>query len=233
MRQSDLNRPCKYLGWAFGLVALMLAGCGSHSEPSHQTAREKTPPAPASAQPSFSDLADAMDCLADELTAPQQSFHYSFKRSEGGWTHQVEADFTPDSVEGRSTHTEITTGKPGVTNDVNAKRADAEQWNAAVRPIAIISHNFGMKDMYGVRKEGGESMNGYDTTKYSFNSAYMSVADQAAYARIIGAKDYGFMGNAWVSNDRKCMVKFDSTFHENALNGNTVDDHIEVSFTKR
>ena len=214
---------------ATGLALLAVSACKF----SPRTSRaDDAKPAAAPAQNSAGPGID-LNCVPDRLQNPPEAFHYSYKWNGERFLDQ-EVDVTPQTIDGS-----IRSNNSGedMTNPIDAVRSDADGWR-----IAVGSLNFGIgglapafalvRNGSATVREGTESVNGYDTIKYSIDTARGDASEQALYHNSNTLGPSGFeKGTVWVTS-QGCPVKIslDDEIHSN---GSVTKDHYEEAMVKK
>ncbi len=211
---------------ATAILLLAVYGCGSR--PSQRKAEENASPqnsaSPASG-PSGPNL--DLNCVIDHIQNPPEAFHYSYKKDGSNPVNQ-QADVTPQTIDG----TILIAGNP---REFHGVRTDQQSWQTAwsnlmgiagmSSTIALVNHSSAMV------REGAENVNGYDTTRFSIDTARGSAAEAGLYRSTLG--DGGFeKGTVWVTS-QGCPAKLslDSEMH---LRDGSVDKiHYEIEMIKK
>jgi hypothetical protein len=211
----------------YSVVALILAleilvGCNFGPAPN------KTKEQPKTAVVSDPDPGIDLNCVIDRIQNPPEAFHYTYKKVNSQNPVDEEADFTPQGVDGTSTNS-------AGAHPVHAQRSDTAGWqqaqafltaiSGAASTVALVNHSSAMV------REGTESVNGYDTIRYSIDTSRGNVAEAALYRTTLGPGGFE-KGAAWVTS-KGCPIKFsiDTEMH---LNDGTVQtDHYEEAIVKK
>jgi hypothetical protein len=225
-RISGVLRQSRSLLAAGLMVAI---GCGGNSRATKQ--REDAKPAGAPAQSAAGPGID-LNCVPEHLQNPPEPFHYSYH-----WTGdrhlEQEVDVTPQTLDG--TATSNNSGQD-MTDKFHAVRSDSDAWR-----IAVGSLNFGIAGLAGgfalVRngsatvREGTEQVNGYDTIRYSIDTARGDAAEQVLYKNTLGPGGFE-KGTVWVTS-QGCPVKIslDDEIHTN--DGSVSKDHYEEAMVRK
>ncbi|MFZ0638615.1 MAG: hypothetical protein WAM59_02855, partial [Candidatus Acidiferrales bacterium] len=210
------------------LMLVAATGCNS-SSPTNKTANQNAAQAPAAVAQNAHGPGINLNCIVERLQNPPEAFHYSFKNN--GQPHFVddEADVTPQTIDGTFESNASDVTKPPMTSKVHAVRSDNSGWQMAVGSLNGV---MGMDGLGGLVeqnavREGTEKVNGYDTIKYSVDTAR---GNPAGVAIMLGQG--GFMkGTVWVTSDG-CPVKM--SLDEEAHEGGSVEkDHFEEAIIKK
>lgn len=229
--ETAVNPKGKFLSrwWIYPATSfLLLAASGCNSRSSQRKAEEKAAGQnPPSAAQSTSGPGIDLNCVIDHIQNPPEAFHYSYKK-DGANAVSQEADISPDTIDGSMKNGDFSRTFHGV-------HSDQQSWQGAwtsltgisgmSSTIALVNHGSAMV------REGTEKMNGYDTIRYSIDTARGNAAEAGLYRSTLG--DGGFeKGTAWVTS-QGCPVKLslDSEMH---LRDGSVDKiHYEVEMIKK
>jgi len=220
-----------YLFVLTAILTLTLAACTSshdrHNKNPEQATAKTTAPANSPAAQGGSGPGIDLNCVADHIQNPPESFHYSYKKDSSSPVHQ-EADLTPQSIDGFRVDID------GQQHPLHADRSDAQSWQGAwsglmgisgmSSTVALINHNSAMR-----READGGKVNGYDTIHYSIDTARFEPTESHM---LLNPGDFE-KGDAWVTADG-CPVKFglDSELHRK--DGTLIEQiHYEVAMVKK
>lgn len=214
---------------ALALAAVLgIFGCGSGSKQA-AAAAENQPP-----KVVIPDLLRAANCVVSTMQHPKQRFHVSMLRKDDDKPEAFvsEADFTPDNLEGTSNWR----AEQG-TQTLSAARSNTNAWDESVMLLAAPLTTAGVGDMRMVQttviSAGDDSVGGYDTAKYLFDTARLAPAEKARYAALIHAQDFSVVGAAWVAKDTGCLMKYTSDYNWTAKDGTLGSVHSEGSLAKQ
>jgi hypothetical protein len=145
---------------------------------------------------------------------------------EGNQHSDWEADITANTIDGTWTSSSGTWMIHGVRSDVSS-------WQTAFTtfPFGSESGHFRMySNASAMISQGRESVNGYDTTKYSVDTSRAGSMDAQVIHMAMGAKGYA-KGTAW-ADDTGCVVKFilDEAYQQ--PDGSLDIERRDVSMTK-
>jgi hypothetical protein len=174
-----------------------------------------------------------LNCVPDHLQNPPEAFHYSYH-----WTGdrhlEQEVDVTGQTIDG--TATSNNGGNGDFTDKIHAVRSDADGWRVAVGSlnfgIAGLASGFALVNHSSATvREGSEQVNGYDTTKFTIDTARGDAAAQVLYKNTLGPGGFE-KGTVWVTS-QGCPVKisFDDEIHAN--DGGVTKDHYEEAMIKK
>jgi hypothetical protein len=143
-------------------------------------------------------------CIAERINSPVEAFHYSYKYADSsGWTNK-EADITPKAMD-------ITIKDKSGAHSYHGTREDETSWNEAVIDlsnlnITVMSARLGaISDGSAVSRQGPETVNGYEATKYTIDTSRANSADQQTFEALFGNGSFE-KGMLWVPADG-CAVK--------------------------
>jgi hypothetical protein len=166
-----------------------------------------------------------LNCVVDHIQNPPESFHYAFKaESDNPWEEQ--ADVTPQQIDGSFSNSSLPTsqqfhGRPReVSSNLMAIGRMASLFATVLNTSAVVN-------------EGAEKgVNGYNTVKYSIDTARGSATEQGLYKSILGPGGFE-KGSVWVT-PQGCPVRIvlDEELHskDGSLAGKT---HYEEAMIKK
>ncbi len=212
---------------AHGLMAAMVAfgsilGCNSApSKPLHASsdAAQKVAVATNAAGPDID-----LNCVARHIQSPPESFHYSFSdQSENSW--QEDAEVTPQKIDGSF-----------INSFLPAKQefhGPPQQVSSNLMAIGRMASIFSTLHMTSaVVKQGAEKKNGYDTVKFSIDTAQGSGPDQGLFKTVFGPGGFE-RGSVWVTAEG-CPVQITLDEELHAKDGSpTGKAHYEEAMTKK
>jgi len=208
-----------------GLALFFAAACKLGTSKARE---ERSAKAPSAASQNSSNPGINLNCVVDHIQNPPEAFHYTYKKDTSDDNLIQDADIFPDTITGSSK------SKYG-THDLKGVKSDAASWQSAWTGLMGIS---GMSSTIALIhsgsptvREGTEKMNGYDTIRYSIDTARGDAAEAGLYRATLGAGGFE-KGMAWVTA-QGCPVKLslDSEMH---LNNGTVDTvHYEIAMVKK
>jgi len=208
-----------------GLTLLFAAACKLGPSKAREERSTKTPSA---ASQRSSDPGIDLNCVIDHIQNPPEAFHYTYKKYTPDNNLVQEADLTPDTIDG-------TSKDKYASRTIKGVKSDSASWQTAWMGLTGIS---GMSSTIALIhsgsptvREGTEKMNGYDTIRYSIDTARSDAAEAGLYRATLGAGGFE-KGMAWVTA-QGCPVKLslDSEMHLN--NGSVEKDHYEIEMVKK
>jgi hypothetical protein len=210
-----------YLISSFALFAA--AACKSDPASSASTAKSAPAPTPAIAQNSTAPDID-LNCVTNHIQNPRESFRYTFTdESSNPW--KEEANVTPQRIDGSFSNSSL----PKLQEFHGTPQEVSSNFRAVGRMASLfaIVHNTS-----AVLREGTETLNGYDTVKYSIDTARGNTTEQALYTKVLGPGGSA-KGTIWVA-DQGCPVKLDLNEELHSKDGSlTGKTHYEEAMVKK
>jgi hypothetical protein len=167
-------------------------------------------------------------CIGDRINNPPEAFRYSYKYTDAnGWVED-EAEITPQTMD------IIIKDKSG-SHTFHGVRSDEGSWNGAVLDlshlnITAMSARLNALKSSAIVQQGRESINGYDTAKYSIDTGSANSSDRQEFETLFG-KGASEKGTAWMAPDG-CVAKF--TLDETIVRGDALNKaHYEMARVKR
>jgi hypothetical protein len=168
-------------------------------------------------------------CIGDRIDNPPESFHYSYKYSDMSGSGQKDADITPQVMD-------ITIKDKSGSHSFHGVHSNEASWNSAVVDLsnlnmtAMSSRLDSLNNTSAIVRQNSEPMNGYDTTKYSIDTANASSSDRRQFETLFGKGSFE-KGTAWVPGD-ECAVKLvlDEAVQ---INGSLKNAHYEIERIKK
>jgi hypothetical protein len=221
------HRGNYFAAWIVGTMSLAsFVAVACHSGPSTAKAQEEAPAAAEQSSPGH--MAIDLNCIAAEFNNPAEAFHFSYSRTGQPDSLKVEADVTPSTPDG--TLKSVHGGESARSNTVHAMRSDHDGWRMAA---GYLSTSFGMPAslmeggwmVTATKREGAEQVNGYDTIRYSLDSARLDIADRA----LLGRSE---KGTIWATSNG-CPVRWNIDSVQTNADKSTDDAHIEGNVTRK
>ncbi|HEX2329004.1 MAG TPA: hypothetical protein VHN74_09780 [Candidatus Angelobacter sp.] len=133
-----------------------------------------------------------LNCITRHIQSPTESFHYSFSdASENSW--QEDAEITPQNIDGSF-----------MNSFLPAKQefhGPPQQVSSNLMAIGRMASIFSTVHMTGaVMKQGAEKKNGYETVKFSIDTAQGSSVEQNLFKTIFGPGGFE-RGSVWVTQE--------------------------------
>ena len=168
-------------------------------------------------------------CIGDRIDNPPESFHYSYRYSDISGATQKDADITPQVMD-------ITIKDKSGSHSFHGVHSNEASWASAVVDLsnlsmtAMSSRLVVLNNSSAIIRQSSEPMNGYDTTKYSIDTANASSSDRKKFDFLFGTGSFE-KGAAWVPADG-CAVKLvlDEAVQ---LNGSLKNAHYEIERIKK
>jgi len=206
-----------------GLVLLAMAGC--HSAPSPRMQEEQKGGTAARNPAPLLNL----NCVFDWIGKPTESFHYSYARHSESDSATQEADVSPQTLDGTFNITRGGQAYPPIP--VHAVSSDSSGWQSAVGQLQM---GFGMPASLmmanqmspALVREGAEKVNGYDTVRYSVDTARLGAIDRG----LLGTTSE--KGTVWVTGPG-CPVKIVMDTEAQGNNGTAERTHYEEAIVKK
>ncbi len=222
------HSPRFLTGLFCGLAGLTLFFAAACKLGPSKAREERSTKVPSAASQHASDPGIDLNCVIEHIQNPPEAFHYTYKKDTPDNNLVQEADLTPDTIDGTSKDKYASSTIKGV-------KSDRTSWQTASMGLTGIS---GMSSTIALIhsgsptvREGTEKMNGYDTIRYSIDTARSDAAEAGLYRATLGAGGFE-KGMAWVTA-QGCPVKLslDSEMHLN--NGSIEKDHYEIEMIKK
>lgn len=223
MRYPKHKRQIEALALSFVLM-LMTSACKSghsSSKDDRKAARQpqRTATAASAANPGFD-----LNCVYERLQNPPDSFHYTYKHNENAW----EADVSPTAIEG-------TRSGPDAARPIRGVRSDPDSWHSAwmnLSAISAMSSTFALiRNADSNVREGTESLNGFDTVRYSVDTTRGSSEEAGLYRATLGVGGFE-KGTVWITA-QGCPVKFALDTEMHLSNGRIERDHYEEAIVRK
>ncbi|MHB8539975.1 MAG: hypothetical protein ACYDCU_04205 [Candidatus Acidiferrales bacterium] len=214
-----------------GATVLLASGCkfgaGSAAAGSAKGSRSASRPDANKFSP-----AGASVCLQQMIKNRPGPFHLSFaEKSSTRDASSVEADVTPAAID--YTKRETSAGQASTTTK-HLERAQLSEMAVdfdLMRPVPWHGELAAAQD--AAKSAGTESVNGYNTIKYSIDTANEPAAQKATFESLMAVKNYRIVGDAWVTSDTGCLVKYAIDFEQDGKDGSVKKTHFEGNVTKR
>ena len=214
---AEVRRP-KKITLVACMVALLGGGCKFGPKKKFED------PKPVAAARNASDPDIDLNCIIDHIQNPPEAFHYSFKRDNV----DEEADLTPQTIDG------TTIDQAGV-HPFHGVRSDKDSWQNAWPNLTAVSSTTSLFLILGDTgaqvREGAESVNGYDTIKYSIDTARASGIQTTLLRSTLGSGGFE-KGAAWVTS-QGCPVKFSLDVEMHLNDGSAQKEHFEEAMIKK
>ena len=211
-------------GGAVVLVLAIASGCGSRPSGRAETSHSKV------------DLTRAALQLQGMVKNPPGPFHVSFtesssKSSSDQHVVSTEGDVTPATIDYTESETEHGQTSTNTKHVARTQMSEMQLDMHFMLPVPWHGELFAAGD--ATKPAGSESVNGYDTMKYSIDTADEPPAEKATFSKMMLDKDYKIVGTAWVAKDNGALVKYVIDMEENGKDGGVKRTHFEGNVTKR
>ena len=165
-----------------------------------------------------------LNCVARHIQTPTESFHYSFSdQSENSW--QEDAEVTPQNIDGSF----INSFLPAKQEFHGAPQQVSSNLMAIGRMASIFST---VHMTSAVVKQGTEKKNGYDTVKFSIDTAQGSSVEQGLFKTVLGPGGFE-RGSVWVTEEG-CPVQIALDEELHAKDGSPSGKaHYEEAMTRK
>ena len=208
-------------------------GCSSSTKQNSPAADSAATPTAPEVVP---DLVSAANCTVFTMMQnAKESFHLSLSRKDDDRAapYISEADFTPDSLKGTSNWRSSQD-----TQELSSARSDANAWDAAVMLLAAPITQSVISDLRMAQSTatsaGPDSVGGYDTMKYTFDTARLSEPEKLRFEHLMRAKDLSVTGAVWLTKNPPCMVKYVTDYHFTAAKDDSMGSvHNEGTLAKQ
>lgn len=181
-----------------GLALLALSACNSRPEASN------TGDGVVAGNANASDTHVDIMCVGDRISNPPERFHYAYKYSGTAGSIDNEAEITPQAME-------IISKDSSGSHTYHGGRSDENSWNAAVLTLASLRFTGlsaridSLNGTSALVRQGPESVNGYNTTKYLIDTTRSSSSDKQQFETLFNKGSFE-KGTLWAPADG-CAVK--------------------------
>jgi hypothetical protein len=165
-----------------------------------------------------------LNCVVRHIQSPPETFHYSFNDvSDNAW--QEDAEVTPQNIDGSFMNSFVPArqqfhGTPQqVSSNLMAIGRMASIFSTVHRTAAVVN-------------QGTEKKNGYDTVKYSIDTARGNSTEQGLFETVLGPGGFE-RGYVWV-NSQGCPVQITLDEEIHGKDGSTRGKaHYEEAMTRK
>lgn len=215
---------CKKTVRLQALIASMLTlgpilGCNSANSKRANTASGADVATTNSAGPDID-----LNCVLRHIQSPPETFHYTFSDvSDNSW--QEDAEVTPQNIDGSFINNFLPTRQEF--------HGSPQQVSSNLMAIGRIASIFStVHSTSAVVNQGTEKKNGYDTVKYSIDTARGNSTEQALFKSVLGSGGFE-RGYVWVTS-QGCPVQITLDEEIHGKNGSTVGKaHYEEAMTRK
>ena len=166
-------------------------------------------------------------CIGDRISNPTEAFHYSYRYGDASGSVDKEADITLQTMD-------VTIKDKSGSHLYHGVRSDEVSWNRAVLDLSGLNMTKmsatldSLNDRFSsaISRQGTESVNGYDTTKYAIDTANASSSDKQRFETLFGKGSFE-KGTVWVPADG-CAVKLVLDEGLWQSDGSVKKDHYEI-----
>lgn len=168
-----------------------------------------------------------LNCVMDQIQNPPEAFHYVYNKVSSNPVHE-QADITPQTIDGSFANNSGTRPLHGVRSDAGSWQ---DAWSGLMGIAGMSSAIALVKNASATVREAPEKVNGYDTVRYSIDTARGNDAEKGLYKSVLGPGGFE-KGTAWVI-PQGCPVKLvlDSELHSN--DGSVETLHYEVAMVRK
>jgi len=214
---------------AVGAALAMASGCNFGTQ---SKAEEGSGTAVPVTQTNRFNPTGASVCLQQMIKNPPGPFHVSFaEKSSGQDASTVEADVTPATIDYTKHDTSAGQTSTDTKHLARAQVTEMEVDFDLMKPVPWHGELVAAQD--AAKSAGAESVNGYNTLKYSIDTANEPPSQKAVFDSLMAVNDYKIAGTAWVTSDSGCLVKWAIDLEQDAKNGSVKKTHFEGNVTKR
>lgn len=170
-------------------------------------------------------------CLQQMIQSTGGPFHLSFAESSENKSTIVEGDVTPAKIS--YTKRETTAGETSTSSNevARAQLSEMELDFDVMGPVPWHGELVAAQD--SARATGTEDVNGYHALKYTIDTANEAAAQKATFDSLMAVKDYKIAGNAWVTTDTGCLVKYSIDFEKDGKDGSVEKNHFDGNVEKK
>lgn len=171
-------------------------------------------------------------CLGDLINNPPEPFQYSYRYEDASGLVDKEANITPQAME-------ITIKDASGSHSYRGVRSDEASWNRAVLDLSglnltkVSATLDSLNDRFSsvFSKEGSETVNGYQTTRYAIDTDKANSSDKKRFETLFGKGSFE-KGTVWVPADG-CAVKLVLDQGLWQSDGSVKKDHYDIARTKK
>ncbi len=186
MRRSSHHK--KAVSWFVTIATIGTVFCALACNSGQASKAQEGKQVPVTAQNSPGPDID-LNCVMDHIQNPPESFQYSFKdESSNPW--KEDADVTPQQIDGSFMNNSLT--------QPQQFHGPPQEVASNLRAIGRLASAFAIvHGTSAVVREGAEKVNGYDTTRFSIDTARGDTSEQGLYTSVLGKGGFE-KGTVWV-----------------------------------
>jgi hypothetical protein len=175
--------------------------------------------------------------------------HFAYKRNDSeGVTKSFEGDLTantmdliffsrqpadPDLVSSPGGYN-VHDGVADFTNTTHYTRSDEHQWLIApTMPVQSAAPWGEFVAKPSIQRAGQESVNGFDTIKYTVDTTHQNSTDKAGARMGLNAKNYDITGTVWVAKDAGCILQWLIDSQTDFNDGKVNKTHYEGTISRK
>lgn len=165
-----------------------------------------------------------LNCVVRHIQSPPESFHYNFSDvSDNAW--QEDAEVTPQNIDGSFMNNSLP--------KLQEFHGPPQQVSSNLMAIGRMASIFSTVHMTSaVVNQGPEQKNGYDTVKYSIDTARGNTTEQKLFNSILGPGGFE-KGYVWVTS-QGCPVQIALDEEIRGKDGSAVGKaHYEEAMTRK
>src|SRR5690348_6699190 len=239
LRKSERERAAmkrsqgSLMRWAaVGVIGAALAmsfGCkhGSTVEANRAATVTASRPDPAKFSPTSASV-----CLQRMIKNPSAPLHLAFAESSSdSKSTSIEADVTPATIAYTKRETSAGQTSSSTKKLAMAQLSEMELDFDIMGPVPWHGELVAAQD--AARAQGTQVVNGYNAMEYAIDTADEPGPQKATFDSLMAVEDYKIVGNAWVTRDSGCLVKYSIDFEKDRKNGSVSKTHFEGNVTKK
>jgi hypothetical protein len=208
----------------FAMTLALSAAIACHSSSGSKSVERST----ATASDDSGAHIDVM-CIGDRINNPPEAFHYAYQYTDGSGTVKKDADITAQAMD------IIINDKTG-SHSFHGVRSDEASWDSAIVDLSnlnftAMSARLSSLNASALKQQGGETINGYQATRYAIDTTQASASDQQQFEALFGKGSFD-KGTVWIAAD-SCAAKLllDEGLWQH--DGSIKKTHFEISRSKK
>ena len=218
---------CVGIGAALALAPGCKRGAGSAALGSATGAGSRS-----GADPNKFSPTSASICLQQMIKNPPGPLHLSFaEKVSDQESSSVEAEVTSATIDYTRHKTSAGQTSTNTRHLARAQLSEMELDFDVMGPVPWHGELVAAQD--ATKSAGAERVNGFNTIEYSIDTANEPAAQKATFESLMAVKNYKIFGDAWVTSDTGCLVKYAIDFEQDAKDGSVKKTHFEGDVTKR
>lgn len=122
----------------------------------------------------------------------------------------------------------VADGVADIVETSHYTRSHAHEWAMGTTVVAQGGTPWGLFiSKPNVTKVGSETINGFETDKYTIDTTQQGQMDKVALLMAGGLKDYNITGTAWMAKQPGCIVQYQIDYEEDNKDGSVRKVHYE------